>query len=502
MSYDINGPDDAEAMEDIAPVAGSPEQSIRAVPTLRGRLEILAMAPPKDRRKVGEALFRIMGDVTIAPVELDSEDFDLAAVVLTTTRLIDNIAAATVEPAKRTQVDAARERFLAGGLTDAAWARDLLEVNAASLCRVAEGMLGSHGYKLIHPQVSAAAALMSEAGLARGQHPFVASSTTHLRLRLAGGGNAGQNRHIGFLAATVLIAGKPRSVAEEIAEDGPLGRAFRPLLGDDLHGRIRAGLTGNVDRLGDQLAGCGANEVDLFLPKVLLWPLDGCGAESDYLQVTPVRSDGLEIEKNCRVRERRQAGGHFDTKDLKVGGSKPQNAGFVANRLRGKDLRLRALPMTTRRQTLIERLRERPESVLSLAPLDRQGLAELGRLARCHANNDAIRRAMERCVGWAIGPVLTSANGLRKALAELEGEPLSTWLAAIESPAERRFLDPGRKSALLPEEKHDLALRLADRLILAVKWFDANRGQQVTVFAEAGDLARRFLVQSILPHLV
>jgi len=217
-------------------------------------------------------------------------------------------------------------------------AADLLRAEMKNLKIAAAGHVGTHTGKVPNPNVGGPVALIADRDVmaAAAKLPFLSSSTLKPGLKFGAAGNAAQGRAQRLLCMVFDVEGKVVSLLEDLASRGQFYEALVSIAGDST----------DVDEISDILAGrlaTSINEEPGEYAKALIWPTE----EGDVV-ITPVHPYAMHDAFQKRHRERVAGGSGLRYVSVKVGGTKPQNAGLVNNDHGGWHRHLVSVPPSTR----------------------------------------------------------------------------------------------------------------------------------------------------------
>ncbi len=280
-------------------------------------------------------------------------------------------------------------------------ASDLIKENSSRLLEAAL-LVGTHTGKVPNP-TNAFGALVADADVLSGcvGSALAGSATVASRRPLAGSGSAAAFRAMRLYATTFVVDGKVTALAEILAQHN---HPIRSALLSVLDAKARSILEEVSERIREHFdRGCPPALDPTF--KQLFFPVG-----EGYHIVTPVVSNGLIAEFVARLRNRRAAGERFFTRDLHVGGSKPQNAGVLALDIGGRFPHLVAEPPVLRRGMTVESLlyrlkRGRPVLFASAIQADDvRPLADL--LSPDVPNNIAVRDGIQTSLSILVDKIV------------------------------------------------------------------------------------------------
>ena len=275
-----------------------------------------------DKKDYGNNLKKFK-DIRNSPFVLFSENLkEGVAVVLQA--CLDNFPAAMNEKASADLHD--RSSF-----ADIA---DLIEKEIANFKTVANDHIGTHTGKIPNPSVSGPGGLLYDKDIfaKASELSFVSSASVNAGQRIGAAGNAAQNRAQRFLCVTFLLDGQPVSVFEDISSKGAIYSTL-----------IELGFPKNdLEEISEIIRlrfSSSNNETPGFYSKGLIWPTD----EGDVI-ITPVHPYAMALEMHARFKGRVAEGHSIKNTWIKIGGTKPQNAGLVNNDLGGTHRLLESTP--------------------------------------------------------------------------------------------------------------------------------------------------------------
>ena len=156
----------------------------------------------------------------------------------------------------------------------------------------------------------------------------VVGVTSAVKRRVSGIGNADKTPYYRFLGAVYRDGqtGEVLSVLDDLLRDGRIIRAIRRLPGRN--NKLLNDLIKVAETVAKRRSGCDVDTIGAE-NKVILWPL----ADNDYVALTPTTNLALlmEIKERVDVRKNADANVFFPDRAIKIGGTKPQNAGVVAS---------------------------------------------------------------------------------------------------------------------------------------------------------------------------
>lgn len=210
----------------------------------------------------------------------------------------------------------------------------LIEGEVENFKTVARDHIGTHTGKIPNPSVSGPGGLLYSAEIFKeaSKLSHVSSATINAGQRLGAAGNAAQNRAQRFLSATFSIDGVPVSVFEDVGKKGQIFDALVSL------GFPKS----DIDEVADIINHRYSSVIDEkpgLNSKGLLWPTP----HGDVV-ITPVHPYAMTIELSSRLKNRFAAGRIVHNTWIKIGGTKPQNAGLVNNDLGGVHRLLKSIP--------------------------------------------------------------------------------------------------------------------------------------------------------------
>lgn len=226
---------------------------------------------------------------------------------------------------------ASDELYDRSSLTDIA---GLIAKEIGNFKTVAKDHIGTHTGKIPNPSVSGPGGLLYDKQVFEkaSELAYVSSASIKAGQRLGAAGNAAQNRAQRFLSVTFSIDGQPLSVYEDIGAKGVIYTQLS-LLGfpkddlDEISATIAARFSSdNIESPGQYSKG-------------LIWP-----TENGDVVITPVHPYAMALQMHGRFKARVEEGVSIQNTWIKIGGTKPQNAGLVNNDLGGSHRLLKSIP--------------------------------------------------------------------------------------------------------------------------------------------------------------
>lgn len=212
--------------------------------------------------------------------------------------------------------------------------RQLIQKEIGNFKTVAKDHIGSHTGKIPNPSVSGPGGLLydKEIFAKASELSFVSSASINAGQRIGAAGNAAQNRAQRFLCVTFKIDGQAVSVFEDISKKGVIYGALLELgfPADDLN---------EISEIISNRFSSSNTEAPGQYSKGLLWP-----TEDGDIVITPVHAYAMALEMSSRFKTRVAAGHNLKNTWIKIGGTKPQNAGLVNNDMGGVHRLLKSAP--------------------------------------------------------------------------------------------------------------------------------------------------------------
>jgi len=210
----------------------------------------------------------------------------------------------------------------------------LIEKEVANFKTVAKDHIGTHTGKIPNPSVSGPGGLLYDKDIfaKASELSFVSSASINAGQRIGAAGNAAQNRAQRFLCVTFLLDGQPVSVFEDVSSKGAIYSTLIEL------GFPQKDLE-EISEIIRLRFSSSNSETPGFYSKGLIWPTD----EGDVV-ITPVHPYAMALEMHSRFKGRVAEGHSIKNTWIKIGGTKPQNAGLVNNDLGGTHRLLESVP--------------------------------------------------------------------------------------------------------------------------------------------------------------
>lgn len=275
---------------------------------------------------------------------------------------------------------------------DADWFSDLIRRQETNLVSAARD-IGTHTAKIPNAAVQGPSGLFPSLRLLEEASggDFMSSFTICADRKVGAAGDASRTRSYRLLAMRFMVDGEVVALADDIRRDGLISRALIELgFSPQVIAEIRSIISTECDLEG------GVDQVD-GAAKVLMWPL----GDDDYVGITPVHSYAMHIEITKRLKKIRAAEGWIKTRDINVGGSKPQNAGLVNSALGGRHPHLTGYPpeIPTEGATLVWMIRKGHDILVSDTPQTREVAVKFAEVAKDDDwNNDRARVVLRDCI--------------------------------------------------------------------------------------------------------
>lgn len=210
----------------------------------------------------------------------------------------------------------------------------LIEREVGNFKTVAKDHIGTHTGKIPNPSVSGPGGLLYDKQIFENAADlaYVSSASIKAGQRLGAAGNAAQNRAQRFLSATFLIDGQAVSVYEDVGQKGVIYSQL-----------ISLGFPqSDLDEISSTIAARFASdntEAPGQYSKGLIWP-----TPNGDVVITPVHPYAMALQMHLRFKARVEEGASIPNTWIKIGGTKPQNAGLVNNDLGGSHRLLKSIP--------------------------------------------------------------------------------------------------------------------------------------------------------------
>jgi len=288
---------------------------------------------------------------------------------------------------------------------------------ASSLLTAAGGAVGTHSGKIPDPLSSMGAAFSAPEDHPAATVPGVSSGTFKARKPLSGAGNAADTPAWRFLCTSMEVEGQVTSVADILARHNhPARSATLARFSQE----ARAVLVAVGERLAAWFGTGFPDVVDQRL-KTVLMPTGNGG----YVAVSPLYPHGLGAEIAARLAERDAAlGQRFKRRVVKVGGTKPQNAGMLASDLAGNFWRFLALPPEVRKATgeSLAAMLARGGLSLSGTRVRRESVDELVLALSKDRGNLGSRNRIKDALRGVVDDILSPVSDIHEAVAVARAE--------------------------------------------------------------------------------
>jgi hypothetical protein len=312
------------------------------------------------------------------------------------------------------------------------WLESLILSQASNLIEAGRD-IGSHTTKVPNTSVSGPNGLFADpviSGPASGSD-FVSSFTINSEKSVGAAGNAGRTRAYRLLTSSFSVGGQIVDLATDIASGGPLSMALVEM------GFPVDTMEATRQNIIEGMNGEGANAVDSDA-KVLMWPT----GDGEYVAVTPVHAYAIHIEISNRLRSIRESNGWIKTREINVGGSKPQNGGLVNADLHGRHPHLTGYPpeAPTPESSLIWKIKNGHDIIKSYLPTGDEAASSFVKVVKLESwNNQFSRDILQRCIIAMAHSSLENVVAVRelmnsdeweRPLGEVVGQ-LPSWMASL-----------------------------------------------------------------------
>lgn len=287
-----------------------------------GEFYLNSLAGNKYENNYGDNLKKFK-DIRNSPFVLSSKNIN-EGVAVVLQACLDNF------PASMNEV-ASDELFARSSFGDI---KELIQKEIGNFKTVAKDHIGSHTGKIPNPSVSGPGGLLydKEIFAKASELSFVSSASINAGQRIGAAGNAAQNRAQRFLCVTFKIDGEAVSVFEDISKKGVIYGALLEL------GFPVSDLDEISEIISNRFSSSNTEAPGQY-SKGLLWP-----TEDGDIVITPVHAYAMALEMSSRFKARVAAGHNLKNTWIKIGGTKPQNAGLVNNDMGGVHRLLKSAP--------------------------------------------------------------------------------------------------------------------------------------------------------------